>query len=300
MDEENTGLLEVSKSVMELLERIYLNNLNQGEYSIEITDKTIINELKNASSIEEKNDVLIKHEKEAMYPFYAKKCFIRLLGDFCLYMYESLRNLLEFKPQIAYTLARKPLIDDIFYLQYLYIDADKAVDLVLSDDAKDKDVGTRKNRALDKKHSDIIIKDFGYKDNIFYSLRYEEPECGILYNCNKAMHITISRNDFKKTQSGELNFIFMEDKVIEDYTKLYLHTVPTLLFYWDMNAWMKNVAKEGNVDFPNSKKPEKLIQQIIEMCTQNPDYDADMLFRLRSFYMISAESVDGLFCHTIF
>ena len=24
------------------------------------------------------------------------------------------------------------------------------------------------------------------------------------------------------------------------------------------------------------------------------------VFRLRSFYMISAESVDGLFCHTIF
>lgn len=37
--------------------------------------------------------------------------------------------------------------------------------------------------------------------------------------------------------------------------------------YWDMNPWMKNVAKEGEVDFPNSKKPEKLISQIIEMTT---------------------------------
>ncbi|MDO5151621.1 MAG: site-specific DNA-methyltransferase, partial [Oscillospiraceae bacterium] len=37
--------------------------------------------------------------------------------------------------------------------------------------------------------------------------------------------------------------------------------------YWDMNAWMKNVAREGAVDFPQSKKPEKLIQLIIEMCT---------------------------------
>lgn len=38
--------------------------------------------------------------------------------------------------------------------------------------------------------------------------------------------------------------------------------------YWDMNPWMKNVAKEGEVDFPNSKKPEKLISQIIEMTTK--------------------------------
>lgn len=45
--------------------------------------------------------------------------------------------------------------------------------------------------------------------------------------------------------------------------------------YWDMNAWMKNVAKEGSVDFPNSKKPEKLIQQIIEMCTQPGDLILD-------------------------
>lgn len=45
--------------------------------------------------------------------------------------------------------------------------------------------------------------------------------------------------------------------------------------YWDMNAWMKNVAKEGSVDFPNSKKPERLIQQIIEMCTQPGDLVLD-------------------------
>lgn len=45
--------------------------------------------------------------------------------------------------------------------------------------------------------------------------------------------------------------------------------------YWDMNAWMKNVAKEGSVDFPQSKKPEKLIQQIIEMCTQPGDIVLD-------------------------
>ena len=37
--------------------------------------------------------------------------------------------------------------------------------------------------------------------------------------------------------------------------------------YWDMNAWMKNVAKEGGVDFPSGKKPEQLVRQIISMTT---------------------------------
>lgn len=45
--------------------------------------------------------------------------------------------------------------------------------------------------------------------------------------------------------------------------------------YWDMNAWMKNVSREGGVEFPNSKKPEKLVSQIIEMCTQPADLILD-------------------------
>lgn len=38
--------------------------------------------------------------------------------------------------------------------------------------------------------------------------------------------------------------------------------------YWDMNAPMKNVTREGGVTFPKSKKPEQLVGQIIEMTTQ--------------------------------
>ena len=37
--------------------------------------------------------------------------------------------------------------------------------------------------------------------------------------------------------------------------------------YWDMNAWMKNLTKEGSVEFPQGKKPEKLIAQIVSMIT---------------------------------
>lgn len=45
--------------------------------------------------------------------------------------------------------------------------------------------------------------------------------------------------------------------------------------YWDMNAWMKNLTKEGAVQFPMGKKPEKLISQIFDMCTQPDDIVLD-------------------------
>lgn len=46
--------------------------------------------------------------------------------------------------------------------------------------------------------------------------------------------------------------------------------------YWDMNAWMKNVAKEGGgIDFPNGKKPEHLVSQIVSMTTMPGDIVLD-------------------------
>ena len=45
--------------------------------------------------------------------------------------------------------------------------------------------------------------------------------------------------------------------------------------YWDMNAWMKNLTKEGDVEFPNGKKPEVLIRQILEMTTSENDLILD-------------------------
>lgn len=45
--------------------------------------------------------------------------------------------------------------------------------------------------------------------------------------------------------------------------------------YWDMNAWMKNLTKEGEIVFPNGKKPEALIKQILEMTTKKGDLILD-------------------------
>lgn len=45
--------------------------------------------------------------------------------------------------------------------------------------------------------------------------------------------------------------------------------------YWDMNPFMKNVEKEGGVEFGFGKKPEALISQILEMTTSEGDLVLD-------------------------
>lgn len=45
--------------------------------------------------------------------------------------------------------------------------------------------------------------------------------------------------------------------------------------YWDMNPWMKNLTKEGSVEFGSGKKPEQLVRQIIEMTTSEGEWVLD-------------------------
>ena len=45
--------------------------------------------------------------------------------------------------------------------------------------------------------------------------------------------------------------------------------------YWDFNAYMKNLTKEGSVLFANGKKPEALVQRIFDMATNPGDLVLD-------------------------
>jgi adenine-specific DNA-methyltransferase len=49
----------------------------------------------------------------------------------------------------------------------------------------------------------------------------------------------------------------------------------TLGTYWDVVGETKNLTKEGSINFPNGKKPEKLIENIIDMTTEKGDLVLD-------------------------
>lgn len=225
MNDEQSNLLFGSKAIIEFLEIIYTMHVFD-QPKVVIDDLEIVEALKaeNADS-----ETIIK-ENKLLYPYYEKKAFCRLLGDFCVFAYESLKNIYEFKPQVAYALARKPFIDNVFYFQMLYDNPNGTVDLIFSDNAKEKDVNS--NKKIDEQLSEKITKMLGFDNDMIYDLRYSQNHYSILTNCNKALHITTSRaNDVINTKSGELNFVFMQDDEILHYINNYLFTVPMVLLY---------------------------------------------------------------------
>lgn len=68
-------------------------------------------------------------------------------------------------------------------------------------------------------------------------------------------------------------FAWLSDVMEEKNGKLYKKTLQGT--YWNFTAGTKNLTKEGGVQFPNGKKPESLIQRILEMATNPGDLVLD-------------------------
>ena len=66
--------------------------------------------------------------------------------------------------------------------------------------------------------------------------------------------------------------LFLSDKVEEDENGSQI--IEPLTNFWDDIAW-QGIAKEGGVDFPKSKKPEKLIRRVLEIATSPDDWVLD-------------------------
>lgn len=227
MGETYTDLVNFCDRYLRCIEQVYiavkskLRNYNQSVSILDIPEA----ENKTADEIFE-----ILHKNGTLNDFYKQSLFCRLLTDFLLYMQESISNVKRLNPHIALTLARKPLIDDIYYLQHLLINSDNAIALVFSDDAKEKEW----SRTKDEPISNQAFGQLGYPQerNIFFEMRCGDSEISLLTFCNKANHIVTSRGS-KQTHSisGELNFIFIKDEEILNYTHYYCKTVPWILSY---------------------------------------------------------------------
>ena len=66
--------------------------------------------------------------------------------------------------------------------------------------------------------------------------------------------------------------LFLADKVEGEGTDAAL--VEPLTNWWDDIAW-QGIAREGGIEFPKNKKPEKLIKRILDMCTEPGDWVLD-------------------------
>lgn len=223
--------IEYCELCLKFCEDIFIDLNNQESLAISIDDKLIQEQLKQA-----KTPVEIEKTARAnslLDDMYNKRLLKYLLMDFCIYVGQSISNIKQFNPQVAFCLARKPFCETLCYLEKMLINPKETVDLVFSDNSKNKDIDNRGNNGISSKDTYLsVIKILGLENlkESIYDMRYAKDIPSIRAIGDRASHIATSGAGIK-VESGELNFIFIEDGVIEDFTQLYCKLLPLLMYY---------------------------------------------------------------------
>lgn len=219
-DVENINKID---SFIKILEEIYIAVKNDVTKVITCSDKNLVKRLE--STLDEYERLKIVFGSE-LNNFFKKKTFYCLLCDFCVYINESVEQLKKFNPQVAFTLARKPLIDDAYYLMKLLVDSDTAIDLILNKVAKEKEIKSEDDKKICEQLNKYFKVSIG---NVFHELRFSKENFSIKSQCDRASHIVTSYNRNIETNKGELNFIFINDKTIEEFSSYYCLLVSLVL-----------------------------------------------------------------------
>lgn len=172
---------------------------------------------------------------EALGEIYLKLVFPGLLSDFCHFMFEALSCSSKQKLTVAYALLRKPLRENLFYMEWLLADPETFINTLHNEDPAElalKKVATRENavsmmrRTISRLvHPDVFDAEF------LYDLRFnKQAEFGFELMWNRALHlITTMRHVATKRQN--LNFIFSNEEDTYSQWKRIYTSLPFLLFY---------------------------------------------------------------------
>lgn len=137
-------------------------------------------------------------------------------------------------------------------------------------------------RAMGKKSFDSAIVDFALKNSEMV-IRFAQPNYAGVSQAARELIDQSKENESKVFRLERDNYsdmyfykgnriLFLGDKVDENEEETQI--VEPLTNFWDDIPW-QGIAKEGDVDFPKSKKPEKLIRRILEISTDEDDWVLD-------------------------
>ena len=215
-----------------LQDKHFLEHANL-EISLDQEKQQLLNELTD-NSIHALDFLQINGMSKELTEILKKHVTMSILGDFVNFIYESLSCAQRGKMTVAYALLRKPLTDELLIFKQLLIDPDDFIQRFfhLKDlkgyDPSEPNLNRKQiiNDVFDKAHPGVV-----YVPELIYDLRYEKTNpSGLNGISNQALHIVTMHKAYR-TEDGELNFIFSNDKDHKRYWEHYYYFVPYLLLY---------------------------------------------------------------------
>jgi hypothetical protein len=239
-----------------------------------------------------------------------------ILSDFLQFVHESLSAAKKSRFSVAYSLARKPFLDELLLFEQILGDNKEFINrLYLQGSTGLYDPSSRKldkaaiiEAALNK----LPLKAMFNKEFI-YELRYDKSvKYGLNWITNQGLHIVTTDPNYRTSDRG-LNFVFSTEKNLSEYAFHYYHNLLYLLFYTadiidtiafaylpgadevkHLKAAKRIIAlmlyntiddNEGNKSSPALAAIASLIQHTCKMC------GTDITFELADFEMFVLEGL---------
>lgn len=170
--------------------------------------------------------------KAEMYYLYYKHLFFSLLVDFSNYYNTSIDRAFYGNINVAWSLLRKPFQETLAYLEWLYVDKDELLKLMIEEDNVEKyeimGKGLREKRKnnihkIQSPHESHPIDMYDFR----YSYNQELTINGILQATN---HLITTKPALKTSPSG-LNFVFLNEETINNNLEFYFISVPYVMGY---------------------------------------------------------------------
>lgn len=170
--------------------------------------------------------------KDVMYSFYYKQLFFSLLTDFSNYYTASIEMAFNGNINVAWALLRKPLQETLAYLEWLYVDGKELLELMIEgNDVTKYEIIKRKFDGKRKAHIDQIQAQRGSSQIDMFEFRYSYENEFTLNGILQATNHLITTRPVLKTSPSGLNYIFLDDDIVNRNIGFYYTSIPYVMLY---------------------------------------------------------------------
>ena len=175
---------------------------------------------------------------------YIPHIFFSILRDLNYYLFESLSCIERGRVTVAFSLARKPFQDNLFYLSWILVQPHDFLEKIQYGAPREYDVSNLKGEK--EFVIDLFLKakeSIQYENNFLdFSKEILNPELlyDIIFNrkaensltsvFDQSIHL-VTKNKNYPTEKRNLNFIFSDDKIWDDFWQLFYEKIPYILIY---------------------------------------------------------------------
>lgn len=170
--------------------------------------------------------------------------FFSILRDLNYYLFESLSCIERGKVTVAFSLARKPLQDNLFYLSWILVQPHEFLGKMQYGSPKEYDVSDLKGKKdfvidlfskakvlVQSKNSSLDFSQELLNPELLYDVIYNrKAENSLTSAFDKSIHL-VTRNKNYPTEKQNLNFIFADDEIWDEFWNLYYEKIPYILLY---------------------------------------------------------------------